>query len=272
MKHLIFFIFTFALWNATAQVKFYGSYSIAHKISFNEVFYNGLPTNGIFNFPDFSIVCPLKTSEDPRRSALRFGLEFKRHRMFVELLNDAVSSKYFISAEYFYTPTNSMINYSSYGTSKTFQKRLSLNDEFRLFGKEDHTNLFITASLGLCYRSGPKGILPAGTMGMGLDFSPTMQMESQQSGFTDDAKFAWNMGVGLGTDIHLKNQYLLTFQVNFAYSDQSLYFNENTFRVYKNNSVQEYKIIQKDLCAGVYIGVSRRFHLYPWKPIKIPFL
>jgi hypothetical protein len=37
------------------------------------------------------------------------------------------------------------------------------------------------------------------------------------------------------------------FQVNFAYSDQSLYFTENTFRVYKNNTNKDSIFVEQVL-------------------------
>lgn len=258
-----------SLGNIFSQVTFFGTINRNYKLSFNQTYYKSSPINGTLDFPDFSIVQPYITFDQPKRTAISLGLEFKDHRFYIESLNDAVSSQSILNVRYYDPVSNSFINYSYDSKDKTFQKRFSLNYEYQFFGKNDKTNFFINGSIGICHRAGPKEISPAGTMSSNLNFSPSLHMSFSSSAFTSVTKNAFNFGLGIGSDLFYKKQYILTISARFAYSKQSLYFNENTIKVYKSNSTQEYKINQDFLCSGIYFSISRNFQLFPWKPIKL---
>ncbi len=268
MKYITLLVFTIALKFTYAQVTFYGSISRIYKVSFNEITYNGSAQNEPFIFPEFSFYEHPITFDQPKRTALDFGLTYKKHRLYLSLLNDAVSAQYFLSVQTYDSIDQKMIYYFSDGKNKTGQSRISLNYDYQLFGKKDHTNLFVNASFGWCRRSGPKEIKPAGTMAMGLNFTSDLYMNSVSSGYSDLVKNAFNFGIGLGADLYYKKHYILTLSASFAYSDQNLYFSENKITVYQNGQIQDYIITEKLLCAGIYFGVSRRFQIYPWKPIN----
>lgn len=261
-----------SLGNIFSQVTFFGSINLNKKISFNQSYYKNSPTNGTLDFPDFSVYLPPITFDQPNRTAFSLGLEHKKHRFYIDLLNDAVSSRCIIKVQTYDSINNSFINYSSDAKGQTSQIRLSLNYDYQFFGKKEKTNLFVNASFGLCHRSGSKGISPVGTIGTDLNFSPSLNMSYYSSGFTAEAKNAFNFGLGLGSDLFVKKQYLLTLSVHFTHSNQNLYIKENSFTVYKSNSTQEYKINQDFLCSGIYFGISRNFQLFPWKPIKLNLL
>lgn len=260
-----------SLGNIFSQVTFFGSINLNYKMSFTQSYYKNLPTNGTLDFPDFSVYMPPITFDQPKRTAFSLGLEHKKHRFYIDLLNDAVSSRCIIKVQSYDSINNSFINYSSDAKGKTNQIRLSLNYDYQFFGKNEKTNLFLNASFGFCHRSGPKGISPIGTLGTVMTFLPSLQMNYITSGFTAEAKNAFNFGLGLGSDLFFKKKYLLTLSVYFTHSNQNLYTKENTFTVYKPNSTQEYKINQNYLCSSIYFGISRKFQLYPWKPIKFNF-
>ncbi len=268
MKYLFFIIYTLSLGNIFSQVTFFGSIDLYNKMSFNQSYYKNSPIKGTLNFPDFSVYLPPITFDQPKRTAISFGLERKNHRFYIDLLNDAVSSRCIIKVQSYDSINNSFINYSSDAKGQTSQIRLALNYDYQFFGKNEKTNLFLNASFGFCHRSGPKGISPVGSIGTDLNFSPSLNMSYNSSGFTAEAKNAFNFGLGLGSDLFFKKKYLLTLSVFFTHSNQNLYIKENTFTVYKPNSTQEYKINQNFLCSGFYFGFSRKFQLYPWKPIK----
>jgi hypothetical protein len=268
MKQLLIFIFIFSLGSAYSQVTFFGTINRNYKLSFNQSYYNNLPINGTLDFPEFSTVQSYITFDQPKRIAISLGLEYKKHRFYIESLNDAVSSQSILNVRYYDPVSNSYINYSSNSKDRTFQKRFSLNYEYQFFGKNEKTNFFINGSIGLCHRAGPKEISPAGTMSSNLNFSPSLQMSFSSSAFSAVTKNAFNFGLGIGSDLFYKKHYILSISARFAYSKQSLYFNENTIKVYKPNTTQEYKINQDFLCSGIYFGISRNFQLFPWKPIK----
>jgi hypothetical protein len=272
MKYVFFIIFNVSLGNIFSQVTFFGSINLNYKLSFTQTYYKSSPINGTLDFPDFSIVQPYITFDQPKRTAISLGLEFKDHRFYIESLNDAVSSQSILNVRYYDPVSNSFINYSSDSKDKTFQKRFSLNYEYQLFGKNDKTNFFINGSIGLCHRAGPKEISPAGTMSSNLNFSPSLHMSFSSSAFTAETKNALNFGLGIGSDLFYKKHYILSISARFTYSKQSLYLNENTIKVYKSNSTQEYEINQNFLCSGIYFGLSRKFQLYPRKPINLNFL
>ncbi len=258
-----------SLGNIFSQVTYFGSINRNYKLSFNQSYYKNSPINGTLDFPDFSIVQPYITFDQPKRTAISLGLEFKDHRFYIESLNDAVSSQSILNVRYYDPVSNSFINYSYDSKDKTFQKRFSLNYEYQFFGKNYKTNFFINGSIGICHRAGSKEISPAGTMSSNLNFSPSLQMSFSSSAFTAVTKNAFTFGLGIGSDLFYKKHYILSISARFAYSKQSLYFNENTIKVYKPNSTQEYKINQDFLCSGIYFGISRNFQLFPWKPIKL---
>jgi hypothetical protein len=272
MKYVFFIIFNVSLGNIFSQVTFFGSINLNYKLSFTQSYYKGSPINGTLDFPDFSIVQPYITFDQPKRTAISLGLEFKDHRFYIESLNDAVSSQSILNVRYYDPVSNSFINYSSDSKDKTFQKRFSLNYEYQLFGKNDKTNFFINGSIGLCHRAGPKEISPAGTMSSNLNFSPSLHMSFSSSAFTAETKNALNFGLGIGSDLFYKKHYILSISARFTHSKQSLYLNKNTIKVYKSNSTQEYEINQNFLCSGIYFGLSRKFQLYPRKPINLNFL
>lgn len=119
-----------------------------------------------------------------------------------------------------------------------------MNYEYQFFGKNEKTNFFINGSIGICHRAGPKEISPAGTMLSNLNFSPSLQMNFSSSAFTAVTKNAFNFSLRIGSDLFYKKHYILSISARFAYGRQSLYFNENTIKVYKSNSTQEFKINQ----------------------------
>ena len=240
----------------------------SYKLSFSDVLFNGAKIGENLSLPDFSIYQSKTTFDQPRRIAFNLGLSIKRHTFHFAIQTDGVSSNYSI---YFNSYDNILNTYrpnSLSGTGKTPQSRASLNYDFYFLKKERKTNLYITSSLGLCFRAGPRGVGSVGTLGSSGSLSTTKILQLVSASFTDVPKYVFNFGGGLGTDIFYKKYYLLTLTAGFTYSKRNLYFTENTINVIDNSSSEKYVFKTVDNCSSIYFGISRRFQLYPWKSIK----
>jgi len=240
----------------------------SYKLSFSDVLFNGAKIGENLSLPDFSIYQSKATFDQPRRIAFNLGLSIKRHTFHFAIQTDGVSSNYSIYFNSFDNILNTYRPNSVSGTGKTPQSRFSLNYDFYVLKKERKTNLFVTTSIGLCYRAGPKGIEAVGTLGSTGKLSPTKTLQITSASFTNIPKFVLNFGGGLGADLFFRKYYLLTLTAGFTYSNRSLYFTNNTVTVIDNSVSKQYKFKTIDNCAGIYFGVSRRFQLYPWKSIK----
>lgn len=195
-------------------------------------------------------------------------MAYKRHRISFAWQNDGVSDKSHVAVRA-YNFVGNTYRYDAFrGTGRSSQSRLSLNYDFQLFQRDKKTSVFISTSLGLCYRAGPKGIGPVGSIGSGGNLAPNKAITVNTSSFTDVAKYVVNFGAGIGVDLYAKKYYLFTLSANFTYSNSNLYFTERTVSVFNNTSTQDYNFKTKALCSGIYFGISRRFQFYPWKPIK----
>ena len=240
----------------------------SYKLSFSDVLFNGAKIGENLSLPDFSIYQSKTTFDQPRRIAFNLGLSIKRHTFHFAIQTDGVSSNYSI---YFNSYDNILNTYrpnSLSGTGKIPQSRASLNYDFYFLKKERKTNLYITSSLGLCFRAGPRGVGSVGTLGSSGSLSTTKILQLVSASFTDVPKYVFNFGGGLGTDIFYKKYYLLTLTAGFTYSKRNLYFTENTINVIDNSSSEKYVFKTVDNCSSIYFGISRRFQLYPWKSIK----
>jgi len=261
-------IFLLTLGSVHSQVLFHFSISRNYKWSYSDILFNGTNTSENLTFPDFTIYQSEKTFDQPKRIAFNLGLSIKRHQFHLGIQSDGVSSKYSI---YFTSYDNVLNTYrpnSLSGTGKTPQSRASLNYDFYLLKKERKTNLYITTSLGLCFRAGPRGVGSVGTLGSSGNLSTTKILQLVSASFTDVPKYVFNFGGGLGTDIFYKKYYLLTLTAGFTYSKRNLYFTENTINVIDNSSSEKYVFKTVDNCSSIYFGISRRFQIFPWKPIK----
>jgi hypothetical protein len=268
MNNFVVIIFILVFGSLNSQVLFHFSICRSFKMSFSDVYYNDNNVSEMLSFPDFSVYHSKKTFDQPKRIAFNLGLSVKRHNFHLGIQNDGVSSKNSIHFNSFDYVLNKYRPNSIFGTAKTPQSRLSLNYDFYILKKEKKSNLFFTTTIGLCYRAGPIGIGPVGTLGTVANLSPTKTLQSTSASYTSNPKYVFNFGGGLGTDLFLKNYYILTLSAGFTYSNKSLYFTNHTIIINENSSSQEYTFKTMYKCTSAYFGISRRFQLFPWKSIK----
>jgi hypothetical protein len=269
MRFLFTLLFVLSLGYINAQVTFHGSISRLNKISFTEMGGVTYDQNENLDFPEFSIYQSLVSYYRPIRMAIDIGLSYKKHRITLGQMKDGVSSEYKVRHMSYDPFLNSTKPNSISGSSRSDENRAYLNYEYILFGKDKKTNFFISTSIGLCYRAGPKGIGNVGTLSSSGNLNNTgAKITVTSAGYTADAKYIWNFGAGLGTDLYYKKHYFFTLFANFNYSNNYLGFDINTVTISDNNISKSYEFEMLSLRKGIYFGISRRFQFYPWKPIK----
>jgi hypothetical protein len=271
MNKLIAFLFTLSLGNSISQVTFHAAFGYNYKLSFNRLDDSTFEPLVYQEFPDFSYYQTTETFEEPWRMQGSVGLRYKRHRLDLGVLSDGVVNKYRIGVE-IYDPILEKFRADMIaGRSRTSQKRFYLEYDFSILNREKKTSLFVSASVGLCARGGPKEIAPVGTLGSSGYLTPNKIIEVTAASYTAYDRNAFNVGGGIGTDLYFKGYYFFTLAANFFYSPKHLYFDVNTVTIAEPNSVKTYEFKSYFLCTGLYFGISRRFQLYPWKPMKEKF-
>ena len=221
------------------------------------------------NFPDFSIYQSFTSFYRPTRMAINIGMTYKKHRIILGQMKDGVSSTNLVTFNGYQPFLQKTLPAKSPGASRSDENRAYLNYEYTLFGKQEKTNFFFSTSIGLCYRAGPKGIGNVGTISISgnLDNSGK-KITVTSAGYTADAKYVWNFGAGIGTDLYYKGHYFFTLSAKFNYSKKYLGFDINTVTISSNNGSKSYEFKMLGIRKGIYFGISRRFQFYPWKPLK----
>lgn len=221
------------------------------------------------NFADFSIYQSFTSFYRPTRMAIDIGMTYKKHRITLGQMKDDVSSQNSIYVMRYSSFSGKYVSDRIVGTTRSDENRVYLNYEYTLFGKQEKTNFFLSTSIGLCYRAGPKGIGNVGTLSTSGNLDNNgKKITVTSAGYTADAKYVWNFGAGIGTDLYYKGHYFFTLSANFNYSNKYLGFDINTVTISDNNSSKSYEFKILGIRKGIYFGISRRFQFYPWKPLK----
>lgn len=271
MNKLLAFLFTLSLGNLISQVTFHTTVAYNYKLSFNRIDDSKFEPLVNQDFHDFSYYQTTETFEDPGRLQGSIGLQYKKHRLDLGVLSDGVVNKYVIAIETYDPVLGKFRPNMIFGSSRTSQKRFYLEYAYAILKPNKKTTFFVSASLGLCARGGPKGIASVGTLGAEGNLTPNKIIEVTDASYTANDRYALNFGGGIGTDLHFRENYFFTLSANFFYSPKYLYFDNRTVTISETNSVKTYEFISFAQCTGLYFGISRRFQLYPWKPLKEKF-
>lgn len=262
---LLFFL---TIGHLNAQLSFYANVQMDSKISFTNYYHNSQLLEEDTRFEFVHLYAPRKTFKDPIRMKLGFGIQYKRHDVQLNFQNNGVTSEFIA---YFkrgdsepgidaYSPSQTL--------SKTVHRKFALDYAFYILKKEKKTNLFISGSLALHFRAGSKGVHDIGKMGFEGPMGGGWNYINMSEAYTTDEKFAAGWGVGVGTDIYIKGLYILTLSCQYLHSNNKLNYMKLDFTIIENSNVHHYEIDKHPLNTSIYFGISRRFQLYPWKPIK----
>ncbi len=253
-----------------SQVTFHASISLYDKTSFTGANDNKWEKATLKDFPDFSFWQSAATRYDSKRLGISGGLKYNRHRLELGIHYDGVADEYYLLSD-FYDPfygTSRPGRMS--GTGNSSQSRFFVNYDFIMLNRDKKTNLYVTPTVGLCFRAGPKGIGPVGSIGSSATLNEgNTILTVNNAAYTAVDKYAINYGLGIGSDLYYKGIYILSPSLSFIYSKKYLYFTERTLTIsdYSGNTVYNFDSFAR--CTGFYIGISRKFQIYPWKKLRL---
>lgn len=263
----ILFVFL-TIGHLNAQLSFYANLLVDYKVSFTN-YYNGSQLLGSdTRYEQFHLYAPRKTFKDPRRMGVGFGVQYKRHNVQLSVQNNGVSS-YFKA---YFKRGDSEPGIDAYSPMRTFSKtvhrKFALDYAFYILKKEKKTNFFVSGSLGLHFRLGPKGEHDIGKMGFAGSLGGSTYFSNMSEAYTTNDKFAFGWGIGMGADIYIKGLYILTLSCNYLHANNGLNRMKLKFTIGDAYNEYNYEIDKYPINTSISFGISRRFQLYPWKPLK----
>lgn len=251
-----------------AQLKFYGNLILDCKISFTNYYHDSQLLKDDTRFEQFHLYAPQKTFKAPRRMGLGVGMQYKRHNIQLSLQNNGVTSDvigYFQRGD----TEPDLESYSPMRLiSQTVHSKFALDYDFYILKKENKTNFFLSGSLALHFREGPKGEFNIGNLGFSGSVGGNMHYSFSTESYTTYNKYEFGWGVGIGTDIYIKGLYILTFSCKYLHADHSLNRMKLNFTIGDNSNINHYEIDKQPINTSISFGLSRRFQFYPWKPLK----
>lgn len=251
-----------------AQIQFYVSPDVYGKMSissddpfyFETEVYNNSP---YFNYEttNFSFVFPLNVG-------ISAGLILnKRHEFVFGINSDGSSVKSKFQFETYEPEFDHMPNRFLSKTKHDYT-RCYFNYKYAVIYSEKKTNLSVLIGLGMVQRAGPKfGNEPTGgfTNEAVLDEYGTMIIKSDM-GFTFN-KRGWLLNFGISSDLYFKKKYWFSTSLVYTYSPFTPGRERNIVTISNPNTgyhkVWTHNIYLKG--SGLYLGISRKFQLIPWK-------
>lgn len=262
-------VFTLILGTSLSQGLFYVSVDGYMKMSFNSTDpfrwdSKSAQVSNLFTYEHKSFYMG-----DPFRIGASLGMKIKpRHFIEIGVHYDGVSSKAgFRFASYqtyvdYYTPSSTQTK------SRSQQSRFFLNYRYNLVNKSNKTNLSIFPSIGIVWRGGPKGVGNVGAFGTGgILIKDSLAYHNESTSYTAYNKYALQFGLGLQSDIFIRDKYWFSAHVQYAYSKVYLAYDVENFFINEINSgkITKYEFILHNRASGLYLGISRKFQIVPWK-------
>lgn len=253
-----------------AQVSFYLATDSYLKMSFNSTHPFVWDSKTVQSTPLFQYEHASYCINDPLRFGFTLGAKLnKRHAIEIGIHGDGVSSKsrFRFSS---YQPYVDLITSGYTGSeSKSNQIRIFMNYKYYLLSKPKKTSIAIFPSVSLASRPGGKGQENVGGFGFGGQLTNDgLSYYSSSIGYTAYSNTSFQVGLGISSDLYFKEKYWLTLSLMGSYSNNYLSFDLDNFIIKNSNTGKNdnYEFGLYNWASGLYLGLSRQFQIYPWRP------
>lgn len=208
----------------------------------------------------------------PLRLGASIGYQVNsRHAIEIGIHADGVSSKTRLR----FASYQPLVDYTTpiyiLNKSKSTQSRIFLNYKYSFFKKPGKTNVSLVPVISIGRRAGPKGQESVGSFGIsGILIKDSLVYSESSEGYTSYSKYAFQFGLGLSSDVYIKSKYWFSASLFYSHTKTALYFDHTNMSItnLQTGVTTDYVFGLTNRASGLYVGVSRKFQLIPWKKNK----
>lgn len=196
-----------------------------------------------------------------------------KHLLSVEICTDDITSG--SVANYLYKSTNNLTGEVSYADAEDYflinqaTYRLSFDYSVKLFNIQKST-IYLNTNLNFLHSNGD--INSGGFNNLNTELLYNGAYLNKREFFTSYIKgMTTLLGIGIQTDINLKVKnktfYLFSFNVGYKQGFKRIEVTTQNFKIIDNNEIFSITYYTTNRGSGIYFEVSRRFQIFPWKPL-----
>ena len=269
MKKILLFFISMKLVGISSQVSFYVEPTIQTKTS--------ISSTSFFRMTDFQIqddsrftlnnrflIFPQKLS--PLTLGINIGLVLKnkRHIFNLGIMGDESNAGF----DYSFRTIDDFGNPSSrdggFNTGRSFTN-VHFNYKYKLNSKNKEFNWYLLAGFGWALRNKSSNLTFETDVVKGrINDTTNFLLESTNTRTYNPFVMMYNLG--LQVDVNSKKgNYLFSSSLNYFYSNQVLTYLPTEINIYSNTKSETFQSASYSTGSGIYLQVSRRIQVYPWK-------
>lgn len=265
---LISMIMTFGI--LRSQMSFYVSPDIYTKMSFNSTdpFDWDSKTTQVsdlftYEHKSFCLYAPI-------RYGITFGVRLNNKNSFeMGIHEDGVSSSSRLRFASYQQYVDFVTPVYTLSQARTAQSRIFINYKRKILGNNNKSTLSIVPNLGLAWRSGNLNQESVGSFSTnGILTKSGIVYDLSNKYYTSmNGKYALLFGLGISSELYFKGNYWFSISMNYSHTDSNLYFKETKMKITDSQTGESttYVFSQYQRASGLYLSVSRKFQLIPWK-------
>jgi hypothetical protein len=269
MKNILLFLISMKLVGISSQVSFYVEPTIQTKTSISSSSFFRISDFDVhydnrFSFNNRLLILPKKLS--PLLLGLNIGVITKNKRNIFNLgINGDESNAGFDyqinSINDFGIPSSTD---GSLNTGRSFTN-LHFNYKYKLNSQNKQFNWYLVAGFGWALRKKPSSLtFETGVVEGRINDTTNFLMESTNVRTYNPRIFMYNLG--LQVDVNSKKgNYLFSTALNYYYSNQVMTYLSTRINIYSNSKSETFYNYNYSTGSGIYLQVSRRIQVYPWK-------
>ena len=201
---------------------------------------------------------------NPFRAGVSLGIRFKsKNEIIIGYHADGVSAKQTLLFPTYSPQLNTNFPNQSRSKSVSDQQRLFLIYNHMIFKPKNKTTLFVVPSISYMKRAGPSFPEPVGSFGSSALLPENYSIDYSYTGFTR-AKYAIAYGIGIGSDIYIKEKYLCSTSIQFSYSENYLSSDLTKVKITNLNTGEEldYHFESYGWATGLYLTLTKKINIF----------
>ena len=149
-------------------------------------------------------------------------------------------------------------------TGRSFTN-VHFNYKYKLNSQNKQFNWYLVAGFGWAFRKTPTSLTFETDVVEGrMNDTTNFLMESTNVRTYNPRIFMYNLGLQVDVNSH-KGKYLFSTSLNYHYSNKVMTYLSTKINIYSNSKSETFYSSNYSTGSGIYLQVSRRIQVYPWK-------